>query len=125
VAIAVAQAGAEVVRLRIGTALERFEKGRGDFATAADADFAAAFRPRVVSSSLALTWVAGGRRAAYVTDGDVAGSVHFSAGLAICAAAGCAITDLRGDCGGAGGAIVAADEATHAALLDLVARQLA
>jgi fructose-1,6-bisphosphatase/inositol monophosphatase family enzyme len=41
----------------------------------------ASFRTRVGSSSLALTWVATGQRAAYVADGDVRHSVRFAAGL--------------------------------------------
>jgi len=89
---------------------------------AADAEFAAAFGLRVISTSLALTWVATGRRAAYVTDGDVRESVHFAAGLAICEAAGCVVTDLRGraGCDGAVGLIAAADRETHARVLALV-----
>jgi myo-inositol-1(or 4)-monophosphatase len=91
---------------------------------AADPAFAARFRPRVVSSSLALTWVAAGRRAAYVTDGNVAQSVHFNAGLAICASAGCVISDLRGgEPPRAAGVLVAADRATHTSLLELVLNQ--
>lgn len=92
---------------------------------AADAAFAARFRPRV-STSLALTWVATGQRAAYITDGDVRDSVHFAAGLAICEAAGCTVTDLRGrEWGnGATGLIAAADAETHAALLSLVRKYL-
>ncbi|MGH2850061.1 MAG: inositol monophosphatase family protein [Solirubrobacteraceae bacterium] len=91
---------------------------------AADDEFTARFRPRVVSSSLALTWVASGQRTAYITDGDVRGSVHFAAGLAICEAAGCRISDLHGERwdSGAGGLIVAADDATHGALVRLVGR---
>jgi len=38
VAIAVAEAGAEVVRCRFGTSLERIDKGAGDFATNADVE---------------------------------------------------------------------------------------
>jgi myo-inositol-1(or 4)-monophosphatase len=92
---------------------------------AADDAFAATFKPRVLSTSLALTWVATGRRAAYVTDGDVRDSVHFAAGLAICEAAGCSVSDLRGraSCAGPDGVIVAADEVTHAALVRLVRSQ--
>ena len=41
--------------------------------------FTARFRPRVVSTTLALAWVAAGRRAAYVTDGHLIDSVHFAA----------------------------------------------
>jgi myo-inositol-1(or 4)-monophosphatase len=91
---------------------------------AANDGFTAGFRARVVSSSLALTWVASGQRAAYITDGDVRGSVHFTAGLAVCERAGCRISDLRGERwdAGAGGLIVAADDATHRALVHLVGR---
>jgi myo-inositol-1(or 4)-monophosphatase len=91
-------------------------------ALAADPEFAA-FRPRVVSSSLALTWVATGQRAAYVTDGDVRGSVHFAAGLAICRAAGCVISDIDGEQDSAKGLVVSADYDTHHALLRLIRRQ--
>jgi myo-inositol-1(or 4)-monophosphatase len=93
---------------------------------AADAAFAARFRPRVVSSSVALIWVATGQRAVYITDGDVRESVHFAAGLAICAAAGCMVTDLRGRVWGSGatGLVAAADAETHAALVSLVRKYL-
>jgi myo-inositol-1(or 4)-monophosphatase len=92
---------------------------------AADSDFSARFKPRVVSSSLALTWVATGRRAAYVTDGDIRDSVHFAAGLAVCEAAGCVISDLHGGAWdeGARGLIVAAHPDTHATLVRLVRKQ--
>jgi myo-inositol-1(or 4)-monophosphatase len=93
---------------------------------AASPDFVSRFRPRVLSTSLALAWVATGQRAAYVTDGDVRDSVHFAAGLAICEAAGCTVTDLRGQAWGRGatGLIAAADAKTHAELLNLVRRYL-
>jgi myo-inositol-1(or 4)-monophosphatase len=93
---------------------------------AADAEFAASFRHRVVSTSLALAWVATGQRAAYVTDGDLRDSVHFAAGLAICQAAGCTVTDLRGRPWGSGatGLLAAADATTHATLLRLVRKYL-
>jgi len=93
---------------------------------AADADFIANFRPRVVSTSMALAWVATGQRAAYITDSDLRDSVHFAAGLALCEAAGCAVTDLRGRAwgGGATGLIAAADSETHASLLGLVGKFL-
>ncbi len=92
----------------------------------ADDEFAANFRPRVVSSSLALAWVATGQRAAYITDGDPRGSVHYSAGIALCEAAGCMVTDLRGQKWGtaATGLIAAADAATHNRLLSLVKKYL-
>jgi myo-inositol-1(or 4)-monophosphatase len=93
---------------------------------ATDSDFRAAFRPRVVSSSIALVWVATGQRAAYVTDSDLRDSMHFAAGLAICDAAGCIVTDLRGNAYGRGptGLIAAADLRTHDMLLGLVRKQL-
>lgn len=93
---------------------------------AADSDFAATFRPRVVSTSVALSWVATGQRAGYVTDGDVRNSVHFAAGLAICEAAGCIVTDLRGGAWGSGatGLLAAADAETHASLLALIRKYL-
>jgi myo-inositol-1(or 4)-monophosphatase len=74
----------------------------------------------VVSSTLALAWVAAGRRAAYVTDGgDLSDSVHFAAGIALCRAAGCVVTGIDGEpLGPAGrGLLVAADAETHARLL--------
>ncbi|MEU0486403.1 inositol monophosphatase family protein [Streptosporangium sp. NPDC006013] len=91
----------------------------------ADPGFAERFRPRVVSTTLAVAWVAAGRRAAYVTDGRLHDSVHFAAGIALCRAAGCVLTGLDGrpPHTGAGGLIVAADRETHAALLDLIRNQ--
>jgi myo-inositol-1(or 4)-monophosphatase len=48
--------------------------------------------------------------------------VHFAAGLSICEAAGCTVTDLMGNAWGQGatGLIAAADADTHAALLTLI-----
>lgn len=91
----------------------------------ADTEFAARFGPRVLSTTLAVAWVAAGRRAAYVTDGDLRDSVHFAGGIALCQAAGCVVTGLRGQPPhtGVGGLIVAADAETHAALLAVVDRQ--
>jgi hypothetical protein len=43
-----------------------------------------------------LAWVAAGRRAAYVTEGDLRDSVHFAAGIALCQAAGCIVAGLHG-----------------------------
>jgi myo-inositol-1(or 4)-monophosphatase len=93
---------------------------------ACDSEFAANFRPRVVSTTIALAWVASGQRAAYITDGDVRDSVHFAAGLAICEGAGCIVTDLLGRAWGNGatGLLAAADSETHAALLRLVRKYL-
>ncbi|MEV1076251.1 inositol monophosphatase family protein [Micromonospora parva] len=92
----------------------------------ADEDFIERFHPRVVSTSLAVAWVAAGRRAAYLTDRhDLSRSVHFAAGIALCQAAGCVVTGLDGEPlhTGGNGLVVAADERTHAALLTLVRRQ--
>lgn len=85
--------------------------------------FAENFRPRVVSTTLALAWVAAGKRAAYVTDGgDLSRSVHFAAGIALCRAAGCVVTGIDGaPVGGPGrGLVAAADEETHGLLMSMV-----
>jgi myo-inositol-1(or 4)-monophosphatase len=86
------------------------------------ASFRQDFQTRVLSTTLALTWVAAGRRAAYVTDGDLRDSVHFAAGLAVCQAAGCVVTDLDGQPlhTGRGGLIAAADPDTHATLISTI-----
>jgi myo-inositol-1(or 4)-monophosphatase len=101
---------------------ERFRTAR----LLADDTFVAAFRPRVVSTTLALAWVAAGRRAAYVTDGDLRDSVHFSSGVALCRAAGCVVTGLAGQPlhTGIQGMVAAADAETHAELLAVITRQL-
>ncbi|MGK5543862.1 inositol monophosphatase family protein [Streptomyces sp. URMC 127] len=86
-------------------------------------EFAERFRPRVVSTTLALAWVASGRRAAYVTDGgDLSRSVHFAAGIALCRAAGCVVTGIDGAPAGRGGRglVVAADAGTHRLLMSMV-----
>jgi myo-inositol-1(or 4)-monophosphatase len=92
-----------------------------------DEGFIEQFRPRVVSTTLAVAWVAAGRRAGYVTDGHLRDSVHFAAGIALCQAAGCVVTGIDGRPihTGTGGLVVAADEQTHAALLTLVGNQRA
>ncbi len=91
----------------------------------ADHALRAAFGLRVSSTTLPVAWVAVGRRAAYVTDGDLRGSVHFTAGLALTRAAGCVITDLRGQPLHTGaGAIVASDHEVHATLLTIVSGHL-
>lgn len=92
----------------------------------ADTGFVERFRPRVVSTTLAVAWVAAGRRAAYVTDGDLRDSVHFASGIALCQAAGCVVTGIEGQPlhTGVGGLVVAADHQTHAALLALLGNQL-
>lgn len=82
-------------------------------------EFTDGFGLRVSSTSLALAWVASGRRAAYVHAGDVRDSVHFAAGIALCRAAGCVVTDLAGGPveSAGNGLVAAADAATHATLL--------
>ncbi|WP_246080770.1 inositol monophosphatase family protein [Nonomuraea mesophila] len=84
--------------------------------------FVAHFRPRVVSTSLALAWVAAGKRAAYVTDGgDLSRSVHFAAGIALCRAAGCVVTGIDGAPIEAGrGLVAAADDGTHGLLMSMM-----
>ncbi|MEV6473033.1 inositol monophosphatase family protein [Streptomyces sp. NPDC051657] len=85
--------------------------------------FVERFRPRVVSTTLALAWVAAGRRAAYVTDGgDLSGSVHFAAGIALCRAAGCVVTGVDGAPVGPDGRglVVAADAETRGLLMSLI-----
>ncbi len=87
------------------------------------AKFVERFRPRVVSTTLALAWVAAGKRAAYVTDGDdLSGSVHFAAGIAVCRAAGCVVTGIDGPpIGQAGrGLVVATDAETHGLLMSMI-----
>jgi myo-inositol-1(or 4)-monophosphatase len=88
----------------------------------AEPGFAERYRPRVLSTTLPLAWVAAGRRAAYVTDGQVLDSVHFAAGIALCQAAGCAVTAIDGQPlrAGAGGLLAAADRETHATLVSLI-----
>jgi len=93
----------------------------------ADPAFAERFRPRVASTTLALAWVAAGRRAAYITDGCLLDSVHFTSGIAVCQGAGCLMTGLQGQPlhTAVEGLIAAADTKTHAALLAIVAKQFA
>ncbi|WP_326821841.1 inositol monophosphatase family protein [Streptosporangium sp. NBC_01756] len=93
----------------------------------ADTDFVERFRPRVVSTTLAVAWVAAGRRAAYVTDGHLRDSVHFASGIAPCQAAGCVVTGIHGQPlrTGTGGLVVAADQETHTALLQMISNQVA
>ncbi|MFF8392643.1 inositol monophosphatase family protein [Streptomyces sp. NPDC016172] len=86
-------------------------------------EFVERFRPRVVSTTLALAWVAAGKRAAYVTDGgDLSESVHFAAGIALCRAAGCIVTGIDGaPIGETGrGLVVAADDETHGQLMSMI-----
>lgn len=90
-----------------------------------DPAFTTAFRPRVSATALPLAWVAAGRRAAYVTDGHLRDNVHFSAGIALCQAAGCVISGLQGQplCTGTGGLVAGADRQAHAALIEIIGQQ--
>jgi myo-inositol-1(or 4)-monophosphatase len=92
----------------------------------ADPAFFETFQPRITSTTLALAWVASGRHAAYLTEGDLVDNVHFAAGIGLCVAAGCVVTDLGGGpvrthageaSRGPGGLLAASDPQTHMALL--------
>lgn len=79
------------------------------------------FAPRVLATSLAVAWVAAGRRAAYISDGQFRDNVHFAAGIALCIAAGCVVSDLAGEELYSGrGLLVSADAATHRSLVKIV-----
>jgi myo-inositol-1(or 4)-monophosphatase len=87
----------------------------------ADQGLRTRWAPRVVSTTLAAAWVAAGRRAAYITDGNLEGWVHFSSGIALCRAAGCIVTDLAGGPLHAGrGLIAAPDVSTHEEMVEVV-----
>lgn len=87
----------------------------------ADPLLRAAYGPRVLSSTLGVAWVADGRRAAYVSDGSFQDNVHFAAGIALCRAAGCVLSDLDGNPLHTGrGLIISADQETHDRMLALV-----
>ena len=90
-----------------------------------DLAFTRRFGLRIMSTSLSLVWVAAGRRAAYLSDTDLRDNVHFAAPVAICRAAGCVVTGLRGQPvdEGTGGLLASADQETHDALLALIAKQ--
>jgi myo-inositol-1(or 4)-monophosphatase len=90
-----------------------------------DLAFTQRFGARVTSTTLALLWVAAGRRAAFVSDSDLRDNVHFASPVAICRAAGCVVTGLRGEPAyeGAGGLVASADQETHDALLTLIGKQ--
>ncbi|MFE6735457.1 inositol monophosphatase family protein [Microbacterium sp. NPDC057650] len=85
----------------------------------------ARYGPRVISTTLGVVWVAAGRRAAYVSDGQVSDSLHFAAGVALCASAGCVVTDLAGGpVSGGRGLLIAADISTHADMLEIISPHL-
>ena len=80
------------------------------------------YQPRVSSTTLAMTWLADGRRAGYVHEGDLRDNVHFAAPVAIARAAGCVVTGVQGQPLDVApyGLLAAADAATHAILLALL-----
>jgi myo-inositol-1(or 4)-monophosphatase len=86
------------------------------------AGFDERFLARMSSTTLPVAWVAAGRRAAVVHDGDLRDSVHFAAGIALCQAAGCVVTGVDGQPlhTGRGGLLAAADMPTHEYLLALI-----
>jgi myo-inositol-1(or 4)-monophosphatase len=88
----------------------------------AEPGFFETYQPRITSSTLALAWVASGRHAAYVTEGDLTDNVHFAPGLGLCRAAGCVVTDLAGSAAMAPGRglLAAADKSTHRRMLALL-----
>src|SRR5688572_15285062 len=87
-----------------------------------DQAFRERFSPRCVSTTLAVAWVANGQQAAYITGGDLRGSVHWTAGIALCRAAGAVVTNLAGGelHTGVHGMVAAADAETHAFVLAAV-----
>ncbi|MFE3194511.1 inositol monophosphatase family protein [Nocardia sp. NPDC059240] len=87
-----------------------------------DPTFMSTFYPRVLSTSLALAWVAAGRRSAYVVDRDLRDDVHFTAGIAVCRAAGCTMTGLIGQPlhTAPHGLVAAADPTTHGELMEII-----
>lgn len=87
-----------------------------------DAAFRTVFGPRVISTTLAVAWVASGGRAGYISDGHFLDNLHFAAGIELCRAAGCVVSDFNGAEVGMGrGLIIGADAPTHHQLLSIVA----
>jgi myo-inositol-1(or 4)-monophosphatase len=122
--------GPDVSSLMVAFNLEVDVEGRRRASEVmADPRFFETYQPRITSSTLALAWVAAGRHAAFVTEGDLRDNVHFAPGVSLCRAAGCVVTDLDGgpvDTGAGpsrsrrGGLVAAGDADTHAALLGLM-----
>jgi myo-inositol-1(or 4)-monophosphatase len=81
------------------------------------------FRPRVTSTTLAVAWVAAGRRAAFVTAGPVpTDSVHYAPGIALARAAGCVVTDITGQPlrAGSSGLVISSDQVTQDVLIGIL-----
>lgn len=86
-----------------------------------DPQFRETYGPRVISSTLGVAWVAAGRRAAYISDGNFRDNLHFAAGIALCEASGCVVSDLDGNPLHSGrGLTISADQETHDRVLALV-----
>jgi len=85
-------------------------------------EFVRYFAPRLSSTSLALAWVAVGKRVGYVSDSNTPDSVHFSSGIALCQSAGCIVTNLRGGelYTGVGGIVAASDATAHSRLIAII-----
>jgi len=81
---------------------------------------------RYLGTGLPLAWVATGQRAGFVIPDRRAKSVHFTAGIGLCRAAGCVLTNLRGEPLRLDddGMVVAADQATHDLMMAGIAEQL-
>lgn len=82
--------------------------------------------PRFFGTGLPLAWVAGGQRAGFVIPGKRDISVHFTAGIGLCRAAGCVLSGLHGEPLHLAneGIVAAADATTHKLLLAGIAEQV-
>lgn len=79
------------------------------------------YGPRVISATLGVAWVAAGRRAAYISDGQFRNNLYFAAGIALCQASGCVISDLDGNpLHSDRGLVISADQETHDPILAIV-----
>ncbi len=88
--------------------------------------FPSAFGSRVTSTTLAVAWVAAGRRTGYVSDGVFVENLYYAAGIALFRRAGCVLTDLAGEPLERGrGLVVAGDEESHQRLIDSIHPHLA
>jgi len=81
--------------------------------------------PRFIGTSLPLAWVASGRYAGFVVPARKDADVHFTAGIALCRAAGCVLSGLGGQPlrSADEGIVAAADSTTHTLLLAGIAEQ--
>lgn len=81
--------------------------------------------PRFIGTGLPLAWVASGEYAGFVIPGKREPSVHFTAGIGLCRAAGCVLSGLHGEPLHLAneGIVAAADETTHELLLEGIAEQ--